>query len=157
MVRFLKKAKYSLPPIDELSSEFEKRYLPFSYLYLFKERLPVLCLYHPTLRRAVFSANDIARALELPVARMGDLIDYEDRYYLEDLKLYDQKFAEEHNIDDNTVFVIKETMLMFICDSRSKRVGGFRRWIYHHVLRHVCEHDFYVIKSVPSDAFIFSK
>lgn len=53
---------------------------------------------------------------------MGDLIDYEDRYYLEDLKLYDQKFAEEHNIDDNTVFVIKETMLMFICDSRSKRV-----------------------------------
>ena len=67
MVRFLKKAKYSLPPIDELSSEFEKRYLPFSYLYLFKERLPVLCLYHPTLRRAVFSANDIARALELPV------------------------------------------------------------------------------------------
>lgn len=157
MVRFLKKAKYSLPPIDELSSELEKRELPFSHLYLFKERLPVLCLYHPTLHRAVFSANDLARALQVSIAQIGELIDYEDRYYLEDLKLYDQKFSDEHNLDYNSVFVTKETMLMFICDSRSKRVDGFRRWIYHHVLRHVCEHDFYVIKSVPSEAFIFSK
>lgn len=157
MVRFLKRAKYNLPPIDELSAQLEKRDLPFSHLYLLKERYPVLCLYHPTLHRAVFCANDIARALDVSESQLGDLIAYEDRFYPEDLKLYDQKFMHEHKLSDNAFFVTKETMLMFICDSRSKRVAGFRRWIYHHVLRHVCEHDFYVVDRVPSEAFIFSK